>query len=269
MKPERWVIKLGTGVLSTREGSLDLPQMENLTQQLIEIKKKNIDVIIVSSGAISCGMDILGYSKRPESIEELQTCSTLGQPYLMHYYKQLFSAHGFHVAQLLVTYFDLDSLSLRKNIQKLLENLLLKKTIIPIINENDCVSYEEIRFGDNDRLSSHIAVLAEAQRLIILSNVAGLMDCRNGKNKMISYVEEIDSTIEKLAEGTRSERSVGGMITKIEAAKIAQASGILTQIADGREKNVLVRIYNGEPLGTIFETKKNERTLRTNSRSLP
>ncbi|TFE72940.1 glutamate 5-kinase [Methylacidiphilum caldifontis] len=269
MRPKRWVVKFGTGVLSTKEGSLDLQQMENLTKQLIEIKKRQIDVIVVSSGAIGCGMEILGYEKRPDNIEELQACSTLGQPFLMHYYKKFFSSYGFHVAQILVTYFDLDSVSLRRNIQKLLENLLLKKTVIPIINENDCVSYEEIRFGDNDRLSSHIAVLMNADRLIILSNVAGLMDYSNGEKKLISYVDRIDDRIEKLAEGTRSERSVGGMVTKIEAAKISLSAGIQVQIADGREKDVLVRIYDGEPLGTLFKVNKNERSFGADSVSLP
>lgn len=269
MRVERWVVKLGTGVLSTAGGSLDLHQVENLTRQLIELKKKDIEVIVVSSGAIGCGMEILGYSKRPDTIEELQACSTLGQPFLMHYYKKFFSSYGFHVAQILVTYFDLDSLSLRSNIRKLLEYLLLKKTVIPIINENDCVSYEEIRFGDNDRLSSHIAVLTKADRLVILSNVSGLMDYSNGEKKTIPFVDEIDSRIEKLAEGTRSERSVGGMITKIEAAKIAISAGIQMQIADGREKDVLIRIHEGETLGTLFRVKNDARTFGADSQPLP
>lgn len=248
----RWVIKLGTGILSTPDGELDLSQIRRLVEQIAALKRAGWEIVLVSSGAIGSGMGLLGYQRRPSVIEELQACAAVGQPQLMRLYEELFAEHGFHVAQLLLTYLDLDSRTLSQNAQKTIEHLLMRGIFIPVINENDVVSYEEIRFGDNDRLSAHVASMVEADKLIILSNVPGLRERDEGGGKIISLVEEITPEIEAMAGKTRSERSVGGMVTKVEAARIAGCAGIPMQIADGREKEVLRKIAAGDPVGTLF-----------------
>ncbi|CAB4243061.1 Glutamate 5-kinase [Methylacidimicrobium sp. AP8] len=248
----RWVVKLGTGVLSTPEGDLDLPQIRRLVEQVVGLKKDGWEIVLVSSGAIGSGMGLLGYGRRPTAIEELQACAAVGQPQLMRLYEELFAECGYHVAQFLLTYLDLDSRTLYENARKTMEHLLSRKIFIPVINENDVVSYEEIKFGDNDRLSAHVASMVNADKLIILSNVPGLRERDQEGGKIIPLVEEITEEIEAMAGQTRSERSVGGMVTKVEAARIAGSAGIPMQIADGRAKAVLRRIAAGEPVGTLF-----------------
>ncbi len=248
----RWVIKLGTGTLSTPEGDLDLPQIRRLVEQVSALKGDGWEIVLVSSGAIGSGMGLLGYRRRPTAIEELQACAAVGQPQLMRLYEELFAERAYHVAQLLLTYLDLDSRTLYENARKTMEHLLSKEIFIPVINENDVVSYEEIKFGDNDRLSAHVASMVEADKLIILSNVPGLRERDDGEGRIIPLVEEITEEIEAMAGKTRSERSVGGMVTKIEAARIVGSAGIPMQIADGREKGILRKIAAGERVGTLF-----------------
>ncbi|VVM07962.1 glutamate 5-kinase [Methylacidimicrobium cyclopophantes] len=252
----RWVVKLGTGILSTADGELDLPQIRRLVEQIAWLKRAGWEIVLVSSGAIGSGMGLLGHRRRPAAIEELQACAAVGQPQLMRLYEELFSERGLHVAQLLLTYLDLDSRTLYENAQKTIEHLLVRGIFIPIINENDVVSYEEIKFGDNDRLSAHVASMVKADKLIILSNVPGLQERNDGSGKIIPLVEEITEEIEAMAGKTRSERSVGGMVTKIEAARIAGSAGIPMQIADGRAKEILQRIASGESVGTLFSLGK-------------
>jgi glutamate 5-kinase len=248
----RWVVKLGTGILSTPEGDLDLPQIRRLVQQIAMLEGEGLEIVLVSSGAIGSGMGLLGYRRRPTAIEELQACAAVGQPQLMRLYEELFSERGFHVAQLLLTYLDLDSRTLYENAQKTIEHLLARGVFIPVINENDVVSYEEIKFGDNDRLSAHVAAMVQADKLIILSNVPGLRERNDGGGRIIPLVERITGEIEAMAGKTRSELSVGGMVTKVDAARIAGSAGIPMQIADGRETEILRRIAAGEPVGTLF-----------------
>jgi glutamate 5-kinase len=252
-KTKRWVIKLGTGILSNAAGQLDLPQIDNLVQQVTWLREKGHEVILVTSGAVGGGMGTLGLQKRPQAFDELQACAAIGQPQLMRIYEELFSRKGLHVAQLLLTYLDLDSRKLYANAQRTLEHLLKLKQFIPVINENDVVSYEEIKFGDNDQLSAHVAVMVGAARLIILSSVSGLMQNPDGTGAIIPIVKKIDAKIEALAGKSASERSVGGMITKLLAAKIVNAEGIPMQIAHGRQEKVLIRIGQGEKIGTLFQ----------------
>ncbi|VVM06827.1 glutamate 5-kinase [Methylacidimicrobium tartarophylax] len=248
----RWVVKLGTGILSTPAGDLDLPQIRRLVQQVAILEGQGLEIVLVSSGAIGSGMGLLGYRRRPTAIEELQACAAVGQPQLMRLYEELFSERGFHVAQLLLTYLDLDSRTLYENAQKTIEHLLARGVFIPVINENDVVSYEEIKFGDNDRLSAHVAAMVQADKLIILSNVPGLRERNDDGGRIIPLVERITGEIEAMAGKTRSERSVGGMVTKVDAARIAGSAGIPMQIADGRETEILQRIAAGESVGTLF-----------------
>lgn len=252
---KRWVVKLGTGILSDARGQIDVAQIEQLAAQVVELRRLGHQVLVVSSGAVGCGMSLLGLKKRPTVMAELQACAALGQPRLMRLYDEAFSRSGMRVAQVLLTYLDLDSRSLYRNIQRSVEHLLEHKNVVPIFNENDVVSYDELvgaRFGDNDQLSAHVAVLARAGRLIILSNIRGLATKSDGSGRLIKDVHGIDAKIEKLAGGTQSQTSVGGMISKLKAAKLVNKAGIPMQIAHGRQKNVLVSICKGETIGTMF-----------------
>jgi glutamate 5-kinase len=197
-------------------------------------------------------MGLLGLAKRPKAIEELQACAAIGQPQLMRIYEERFSKLRLHVAQILLTYMDIDSRSLYANAQKTIAHLLKLKRFVPIINENDVVSYEEIKFGDNDQLSAHVALMAGADRLIILSNVKGLTEKPDGSGTPIPRVRKIDDRIAGLAGKTASERSVGGMVTKLAAARLVNAAGIAMQIAHGREEDVLLKIAAGKKIGTLF-----------------
>jgi glutamate 5-kinase len=222
---------------------------------VVELRRRGHQVLLVSSGAVGCGMSLLGLKKRPTAVDELQACAALGQPRLMRLYDEAFGRNGVRVAQVLVTYLDMDSRSLYGNIQRSVEHLLTRPDVVPIFNENDVVSYEELigpRFGDNDQLSAHIAVLTRASRLIILSNIRGLATNSDGTGRLIREVKKIDAKIEKLAGGTRSETSVGGMISKLKAGRVVNAAGIPMQIANGRQKDVLISICQGEPIGTLF-----------------
>ncbi|HEY8966873.1 MAG TPA: glutamate 5-kinase, partial [Candidatus Methylacidiphilales bacterium] len=236
---QRWVVKLGTGILTTPEGRLDLPQIAQLVSQVARLRARGVEVILVSSGAIGGGMGLLGLTKRPKAIEELQTCAAIGQPHLMRLYSDLFAKHRMHVAQILLTYFDLDSRSLYANAQKTISHIL-RLGGVPIINENDVISHEEIKVGDNDQLSAHVAVMTDADRLIILSNVPGLTENSDGSGKPIPHVPKVDEKVTALAGKAGSERSVGGMVTKLLAARIVNGEGILMQIAHGRAKDILV-----------------------------
>ena len=249
---QRWVVKLGTGILTTPEGRLDLAQIGHLVSQVARLQKRGIEIVLVSSGAIGGGMGILGLAKRPKAIEELQTCAAIGQPHLMALYAGLFAKHRMHVAQILLTYFDLDSRSLYANAQKTISHILGLGGFVPIVNENDVISHEEIKVGDNDQLSAHVAVMVKADRLIILSNVPGLTENSDGSGKAIPHVPQVDAKIEALAGKSGSERSVGGMITKLTAARIVNGEGIPMQIAHGRTADILVKIAKGSKVGTLF-----------------
>jgi glutamate 5-kinase len=249
---KRWVLKFGTGILSDSRGRLDPSRINQLVEQVVELKKDGYDILIVSSGAIGAGMHALSLSKRPREIEDLQACAAIGQPKLMRCYEEAFGRHGLHVAQLLLTYLDLDSRTLYSNALRTIERLLALKKFIPVINENDVVSFEEIKFGDNDRLSAHVAIMAQASLLVLLSTVPGLMRNRDGSGSVVSRVRRIDARIRALAGESQSERSVGGMITKLQAAEIAARAGIPTVVADGRQRDVLIRLARGEEVGTLF-----------------
>ena len=253
--PRRWVVKLGTGILSDAHGQVDLAQIDQLAAQVVELRRRGYEVLVVSSGAVGCGMSLLGLKKRPAVMAELQACAALGQPRLMRLYDEAFGRSGLRVAQVLLTYLDLDSRSLYGNIQRSVEHLLSHKDVVPIFNENDVVSYDELvgaRFGDNDQLSAHVAILARAERLIILSNIRGLATNPDGTGRLIRDVRGITARIQKLAAGTQSQTSVGGMISKFKAARLVNAAGIPMQIAHGRQKDVLVAIGDGTAVGTTF-----------------
>jgi glutamate 5-kinase len=254
----RLVVKLGTGVLTDSRKQIDPAQLEQLVMQIAAQRKSGKEIVLVTSGAVGAGMGALGYEKRPGELPALSACAAVGQSRLMAIYEKLFSVHDLHVAQVLLTHEDLEHHERHLNARETLVTLL-NHEVIPIINENDAVSFAEIKFGDNDKLSALVASLLPADLLVILTTVDGVVENFGKANpKTIPTIEQIDSRIEKLAGGTTSETAVGGMKSKIEAAKIVVRSGIPLVIASGKKKNVLAKILEGETEGTIFVAQPNK-----------
>ena len=248
----RLVVKLGTGVLTDSRKQPDLAQMEQLVGQVAQQRQAGKEVVLVSSGAVGAGMGALGHQRRPAGLDELQACAAVGQSRLMAIYEKLFSAFGLPVAQILLTHEDLEHHERHLNARNTLVTLL-RHGVVPIINENDVVSVTELKFGDNDRLSALVASLLPADLLVILTTVDGVIENFGRANpKTLAKVEQINDALERLAGGTDSATAVGGMASKIQAARVAVRSGIPLVIASGRKKQVLARILAGEEEGTLF-----------------
>ena len=253
----RVVIKLGTNLITGGRASLSRKMMAGLVDQVARLHHRGFQVIIVSSGAVAAGKQRLGSRKKRRDTPYRQMMAAVGQGRLMQSYDELFDAHGIVVAQTLLTKPDFMSrlgyLNARNTLLALLE-----MGVVPIVNENDVVFVEELEgltFGDNDNLSAMVANLVDADLLIILSDVAGLYTAdpvRNPKAKIISRVEKIDRSIERLARGKAGDGGTGGMATKIEAAKLATESGTSVAIAAGSEPDIIKRLIEGESLGTFF-----------------
>jgi glutamate 5-kinase len=248
----RLVIKLGTGVLTDPRKQLDLAQMEQLVAQIAALRRGGKEVVLVTSGAVGAGMGALGYARRPTDQAELQACAAVGQSRLMAAYDRLFARFDLNVAQVLLTHDDLQHHERHLNARNTLVTLLAGG-VIPIINENDAVSVTELRFGDNDRLSALVACLLPADLLVILTTVDGVIENfgRTGA-RTLSVVQHIDDRLEQLAGGTDSATAVGGMASKIQAAKIVVRSGIPLVIASGRKPGMLARLLGGAEEGTLF-----------------
>lgn len=255
-KARRIVVKLGTAVLTDERKQPDHAQMRQLVRQIAEQRQAGKEVVIVTSGAVGAGMGVLGYEKRPDSVSEQQACAAVGQSRLMASYEKLFSEFKLHVAQVLVTHADLQHHERHHNARATLLTLL-KRGVVPIINENDAVSTTELKFGDNDRLSALVAALLPADLLIILTSVDGMFQgFGTPEQRRLSVVAEIDSRIEGLAGGTSSATAVGGMKSKIQAAKIVIRSGLPLVIAPGRSRTVLADVASGKDVGTLFPPGK-------------
>ncbi len=259
-KAKRIVVKIGTNALTNEEGLVDQNFISRIAGQVMQLRKQGREVIIVTSGAIGSGFREIGLERPPRDIAMRQASFAVGQNRLMFLYAGAFDKFNQKVAQILLTY---DAFSRRGTYLNLRNafNLLLKLGIIPIVNENDVVSIDEIgvSFGDNDKLSALVAGKLDAHLLVMLSDVAGLFTANPRENTLaerIAVVREISGEIEKAAGRRGSVSAVGGMRSKIEAAKIAVASGCAVVIANARENNVLVRIAKGEELGTLFLPKK-------------
>jgi glutamate 5-kinase len=254
----RLVVKLGTGVLTDSRKQIDPAQLQQLVAQVAALRKSGKEIVLVTSGAVGAGMGALGYERRPSELAELQACAAIGQTRLMAIYAELFAKHDLHVAQVLLTHEDLEHHERHLNARNTLVTLL-DRGVVPIINENDAVSFTEIKFGDNDKLSALVASLLPADLLVILTTVDGVIENFSKSNpKTISVIEQIDATIEKLAGGTTSETAVGGMASKVQAAKIVVRSGIPLVIASGKKKNVLAKVLAGEDEGTLFVAQPNK-----------
>lgn len=251
---KRVVVKIGSSIFAGDSGKskLDTAVLSNIAGEISALIKQGHEVVLVSSGAIAIGMKILKISNRPKKLAYLQATAAIGQHELMHIYKLALNKHGINCAQLLLTWDDFSD-KRYQNAKHTLDTLLKLKSV-PIINENDTVATEEIKFGDNDKLSALVAILVDADLLIILSDVDGLLD----KNKkVICLVPKITARIKSLACPTSKKTCVGGMITKIEAARIAVGSGIPCVIANGRKKGIISQVAkNPYSCGTIFLPRK-------------
>jgi glutamate 5-kinase len=248
----RIVVKLGTGVLTDSQKQLDPAQLGQLVSQVAEQSAAGREVVLVTSGAVGAGMGALGYDKRPVEVAALQACAAVGQSRLMATYETLFATHGLAVAQVLLTHDDLEHHERHLNARNALVTLL-DRGVIPIINENDVVSITELKFGDNDKLSALVASLLPADLLIILTTVDGVIENFGKANpKTIATIERIDAALESMAGGTQSATAVGGMASKIQAAKIVVRSGIPLVIASGKKKQAISRVAAGALEGTLF-----------------
>ncbi|MBI3850809.1 MAG: glutamate 5-kinase [Verrucomicrobia bacterium] len=248
----RIVVKLGTGVLTDSSKQPDAAQMEQLVAQIAAQRQAGKEILIVSSGAVGAGMGVLGFEKRPASLAELQACAAVGQSRLMAAYEKLFAKFNLHVAQVLLTHEDLEHHERHLNARNTLVELLARG-VVPIINENDAVSFTELKFGDNDRLSALVAALLPADLLVILTTVDGVIENFGKANpQTIATIERVDEAVEKLAGGTDSATAVGGMASKIQAAKMVTRAGIPLVIASGKKKEVLANILDGLDEGTLF-----------------
>src|SRR5206468_12223221 len=243
----------GSGILTRpRANALDDKQFRRLTADVAQLVHGGCECIIVSSGAVAAGMRVIGLKERPLDLTTLQACAAVGQSKMMHLYAAMFAKHQLNVAQLLLTHNDLDSRTRHQNAKNTLRRLLECKNVVPIINENDSVAVEELKFGDNDRLSAEVAMLAAADLLLILTQVDGLMD---QKGNVIRRVRDIDR-VKALATEGRGRFAVGGMISKLEAVKMAVEAGIPTAIINGRQPDRIAAVVAGEEAGTHFVARR-------------
>jgi len=250
---KRIVLKFGSGILThANTARLDPKQISRLTAEVAALVQRGHQCITVTSGAVAAGMGALSLKERPLDLATAQASAAVGQSKLMRAYETAFARYKLNVAQLLLTHSDLDSRIRRANAKNTIERLLATSNVIPIINENDSVAVEELKFGDNDRLSAEVAMLATADLLLILTQVDGLMD---QKGNVIRRVRDIDR-VKALATEGRARFAVGGMISKLEAVKMAVEAGIPTAIINGRQPDRIAAIVAGEQAGTRFVARQ-------------
>lgn len=258
----RIVVKVGTSTLTNEMGKSDLRSFDRLACTLSDIQNMGYEVILVSSGAIAVGSSKLNMKERPASMRMKQAAAAVGQCSMMYLYDKFFGDYDKTIAQILLNAGDIEQEEKKENLINTF-NTLLEMGMIPIVNENDSVSYTEIEskdrlFGDNDVLSAVVAVLCRAGKLLILSDIDGLYDadprlCPDAK--LISRIEKIDETVYSLAGGAGSRRGTGGMRTKLQAASLAAAQGIDTIITNGKRPEALYDILKGREVGTLFAGK--------------
>lgn len=256
-KVKRIVVKVGSSILASVEKGLHYEVFSHLTKEISDLKRQGYEIVLVSSGAIAAGMEKLGYKSRPRDITQKQATAAVGQTRLMNIYESYFSRYQQMVAQVLLTR---DDLSHRRRFLNARNTLLtlLELGIIPVINENDTVVVDEIKFGDNDNLSALITNLIGADLLLVLTDIDGLCDSDpkvNPHARCIPLVEDIDMDMEGIVGETTSQMSVGGMISKIQAARKASRFGIPTVVAQGTKEGVLRQILKGKEVGTLILPK--------------
>ncbi len=253
----RFVVKLGTNLLTGGGNQLDQKVMSNLVGQIARLQGQGAEIVIVSSGAIAAGRHKLGLTKKIRGMPFKQVLASVGQSRLMHTYEQMFEKYNINVAQALLTKADIADRAGYLNARNTLLALMELK-VVCIVNENDVISVDEIeeaKFGDNDNLSAMVSNLIDADMLMLLTDIGGLYTAdphKDPKAKLIPLVTKIDAAIKRFGTNTASARGTGGMITKIEAARLATDSGVHVVIADGREPDVIIRLAKGESIGTHF-----------------
>jgi glutamate 5-kinase len=253
-KTQRLVVKIGSSTLTYPTGKLNLYQLERLVREVVDLKHQGLEIILVTSGAVGAGMGKLGLEERPKNIPEKQALAAIGQGLLMHMYEKLFSEYDKTVAQVLLTREDLMNRGRYLNARNTLLTLL-RLGAIPIINENDTVAFEEIKFGDNDTLAALVAGLVDADLLVLLSDIDGLYTAdprQDSTAQLIKIVEELTAEIIELAGGSGTKLGSGGMVTKLQAAKIASNSGIPMMVTNGSREGVMREIIQGINPGTLF-----------------
>jgi len=251
------VVKVGSSLVTNQGRGLDAEAIASWAGQIARLVRERRRVILVSSGAIAEGMQRLGWTRRPQTMHELQAAAAVGQMGLVQSYESAFRRHGLHTAQVLLTHADLADRQRYLNARATLRTLL-ELGAIPVINENDTVVTDEIKFGDNDTLGALVTNLVEADALVLLTDQAGLYDADPRVHPDARLVEEadaLDTNLEAMAGGTGSALARGGMLTKVQAARRAARSGAHTVIASGKETDVLVRLANGERIGSLLTAK--------------
>jgi len=255
---KKCVIKVSTQMITDGVAEIFYGKIRNFVKEVSELIKEGLSIIIVSSGAIGCGLAKLGLKKRPKDYKQLQALASVGQIHLMSLYQEEFNKYGLNVGQILLSADDTKDSTRRANTRNTLE-VLLEKGIVPIINENDSVAIEELSYGDNDTLSALVSILLFVDLLILLTDVEGLYD-KNPKIhsdcKLISQVEKIDDPLEKLAEDIDGGITFGGMTSKIRAIKKLTNIGIPAIITSFKNEKILKRLLKGEVLGTYFIAQK-------------
>ena len=251
------VVKVGSALVTDHGRGLDAAAIGRWTTQIAELVRAGRRIVLVSSGAIAEGMQRLGWARRPQSMHELQAAAAVGQMGLVQCYESCFRGHGLRTAQVLLTHADLADRQRYLNARSTLRTLLSLQ-VIPVINENDTVVTDEIKFGDNDTLGALVTNLVEAEVLVILTDQAGLYDADPRRHPGARLVDEADAgdpRLDAMAGGSGSEIAKGGMLTKVQAARRAARSGAHTVIASGREPDVLLRLARGERLGTLLRAR--------------
>ncbi len=251
---KRLVVKVGSALVTNNGTGLDLAAIDSWASQIGTLRAEGKEVVLVSSGAVACGVQRLGWGRRPKTVHEKQAAAAVGQAGLVEAYEAAFSKQGLHTAQILLTHDDLADRKRYLNARSTLTTLLALG-VVPIINENDTVITDEIKFGDNDTLGALVANLIEAEALIILTDQPGLFTADPRKDPQATLIQEAvagDESLEAMAGGAGSRVGTGGMITKVIAAKRAARSGAHTVIASGREDNPIVRLARGEAVGTLL-----------------
>ena len=261
---KRVVIKIGSALLTNDGLGLNRTGIEHWVAQMAQLKQDGLEILLVSSGAVAEGMSRLKWTTRPHALHELQAAAAIGQMGLVQAYESSFQKYGFHTAQVLLTHDDLSNRRRYLNARSTLRTLL-KHKIIPVVNENDTVAFEEIQFGDNDTLAALVANLIEADHLIILTDQGGLYDSdprQNPSAKLISEAQVGNSELDQMVSSKGGKLGRGGMFTKLRAARLAARSGTSTIIACGREDNVLTRLRSAEELGTYLHAEQTQVTAR-------
>ncbi len=259
----RWVVKIGSALLTNNGEGLDCPAIANWVAQLAAIRAQGVELVLVSSGAVAAGMTRLGWTERPHELHRLQAAAAVGQMGLVQTYEQEFQRFGLITAQVLVDHDDLSNRERYLNARSTLLTLT-DLGVVPVVNENDTVVTDEIRFGDNDTLAALVANLVEAEALIILTDQLGMFDSDPRHNPNAKLLEETPAANDQLdaMAGDGGKLGRGGMITKVRAARLAARSGTHTVVVGGRIENVLTRLRDGESLGTLLVADQQPQAAR-------